>query len=553
MSNCSQDPSRNPQTQPGRWVRGSVGILLGLAALGCRTSDEFRDSADAEVYEIVSARRAEIASGERSFTIEPKEDSLRRRVLEGEVSRVGPLGLEDCLTIGAENSRDYQRQRELLYLAALDLTLERFRFDNQFGAFLAGDLTGQGDDVTNAAAGGGASVSRLLGNGARIVGNVGLSLFRTLATSDGWDLVSNLGISITQPLLRGSERVIVIESLTAAEREVVYQARDYERFRRAFAVDVASRYYGVLQQLDRVRNEQRNFDNLAVLSARNRALSEAGRLSEIQSDQAKQDELRSQNRLIDAEQRLQALLDQFKFFLGLPLSTELVFDLEELDRLDEVLLPELDVQRVVDLGLRERLDYLTAKMITEDAGRRLNIAKDALRGDLALVANAGAVSTEGRPLDLRGDNVNWSVGLDYDLPVNRVAERNAYRRALIDFQVARRAYEQAGDGIVADLRDAVRNLRNAAQTYEIQAGAAILAERRVESANLTLLAGRASTRDVLESQESLLQARNAATGARINFLISRLSLFRDMEFLRLGPEGISIDPELEDELFEVTP
>lgn len=553
MSNPMQDPPRAIRSL-SRWsARGVGGLVLGFGFVACRSADEHRDDADLEVYEIVSARRAEIASGERSFTIEAPEDSLRRQVLSGEVTQVGPLGLADCLTIGAENSRDYQRQRELLYLAALDLTLERFRFENQFGAFLAGDLSGAGDDVNNAAAGGGGSVSRLLGNGARVVGNVGLSLFRTLATSDGWDLVSNLGISITQPLLRGSERVIVIENLTAAEREVVYQARDYERFRRAFAVDVASRFYGVLQQLDQLRNEQRNFDNLAVLSARNKALAEAGRLSEIQSDQAKQDELRSQNRLIDAERRLQERLDQFKFFLGLPLSTELVFDLEELDRLEEVLLPEFDDERILELGLRERLDYLTAQMVTEDSARRLNIAKDALRGDLALVANAGVVSTEGRPLDLRGDNVNWSVGLDYDLPVNRVAERNAYRRALINFQVARRAYEQAGDGIVLDLRAGVRDLRNAAQTYEIQAGAATLAERRVESANLTLLAGRASTRDVLESQESLLQARNAATGARINFLLSRLSLFRDMEFLRLGPEGISVDPELESELFEVSP
>ncbi len=42
----------------------------------------------------------------------------------------------------------------------------------------------------------------------------------------------------------------------------------------------------------------------------------------------------------------------------------------------------------------------------------------------------------------------------------------------------------------------------------------------------------------------MLQARNGATEALIDYTLARLALFRDMELLRLGPAGIEIEEEL---------
>ncbi len=43
------------------------------------------------------------------------------------------LTLQDAVQVARVNSRDYQTNLENLYLSALDVTFERFRFDNQYG------------------------------------------------------------------------------------------------------------------------------------------------------------------------------------------------------------------------------------------------------------------------------------------------------------------------------------------------------------------------------------------------------------------------------------
>jgi len=128
-----------------------------------------------------------------------------------------------------------------------------------------------------------------------------------------------------------------------------------------------------------------------------------------------------------------------------------------------------------------------------------------------------------------------------DLPIDRLPERNAYRASLIALEESTRRAEQAADTIVADLRAALRNLEAARESYEIQQGAVTLAERRRESTELNLEAGRANTRDVLESQEDLVDAQNSAASDLTNYILSGISLYLDMELLRVTEAGIEVE------------
>jgi hypothetical protein len=132
---------------------------------------------------------------------------------------------------------------------------------------------------------------------------------------------------------------------------------------------------------------------------------------------------------------------------------------------------------------------------------------------------------------------------DLTLPIQLVAERNAYREALITVERARRSAEQLADQITADLRASLRQARTRRKAVDIQSNAVRLAERRVESATLSLEAGRATTRDILEAQQALVDARNALTTARVDYFLSQLALWRDMELLRVKPEGIGFARE----------
>ncbi|MCP3918763.1 MAG: TolC family protein [bacterium] len=516
------------------------------------TPEEYRQSADKEVYALLDERRMQLFAEPAGFNIDPPQGSLRQRILRGEWTADEPLSLVECLQIAAENNRSYQSTKEGLYRVALDVTLERWDFQNRGFASILGSSSGTFDDAGRAGVDSTGGVTRLLGSGATIMADIGLDLFRGLATGDGWDAIGDLGLSITQPLLRGAGELITKENLTQAERDLVYEVRDFERFRRTFAVDVAGEVYNLLQSINELENEEQNYENLVKLRERNQALVEAGRLSDIEADQAEQDELRSQNRLIGLRGSLENQRDAFNLFLGLPIGTEVSLDPDEFERLssEEELLDRIDQERAVDFALGSRLDFLTTLDTLEDAERQVLIAEDALRAGLSLSASVDSASREGRPTDFRSDFSSWSTSLNLDLPIDRVAERNAYRRSLIAFQAAERSTEERADSIQADVRQAIRAARNTRDSYIIQVGAEQLAQRRVESASLNLQAGRASTRDVLEAQEALVDAQNTKTSALIDFTLARLELFLQLEVLRVDDGGIQTDAELLQRLIE---
>ena len=517
--------------------------LLAAAAclpLACKTPDELREEADREVYQLIRERRASLEFGEEIFTIEPNPDSLRERITRGEVTELPPLTLETTLLLAAANSRDFQSQKERLYLAALDLTLARWRFAPQGSGLFAASASDFGSSQTGATSGT-AGLDKLFGTGAQILSDIGLSFARDLSTGDGWSAITDIGLTITQPLMRGG-RIAVTENLTQAERTLAYEVWTYERFRRTFAVDVASRLYRLAQQRNAVENEVQNSKSLAQLREKNEALAQAGRLSEIQVDQARQNELSSLDRLLTVRQRFSDQLDELKFFLGLPVEFTLDIDHEILDRLVEAgAKPHgWEPAVAVQVARMERLDYRAQNGRLEDAERRIGVAADALRAGLDMTLNLDLSSTDGKPLDFDFDDATWSLAGVLDLPINIREERNAYRAAIVSAEVAKRNKQQLDDRIAADIRASLRSLTARRESYDIQVGAVRLAERRVESARLNLDAGRSETRDLLEAQAALLGAQNAATGALIDYALAELELYRDMELLRVGPDGIEL-------------
>jgi outer membrane protein TolC len=328
----------------------------------------------------------------------------------------------------------------------------------------------------------------------------------------------------------------------------VYAVREFERYRRTFAFDTAARYYRLLQTADQVANQEENVRNLEQLSARNVALVEAGRLSDIELGQARQNELRSRNDLIEARARYEGQRDEFAIFLGLSVGIDFGLDpggmleLPDEDDAEEVM--SESVATAVALGAR--LDYLTTLEREEDAARGVAVAEDALRGFLELAGDIRSTSVEGQPLKL--DTTTWGVGLDYSFPFERLPQRNAWRAAIVRREAARRAAEEAADRIRADLREELRQTATQLEGWRIQELAVRLAERRIESTRLQLDAGRADTRDLLEAQESLLAAQNAATGSRIDYTLARMALYLDMELLRVDESGIRlIEPGMEDD------
>ncbi len=508
-------------------------------------------------------------------TGEPPDASPR-----GGTSPLG-LGLVDALQVGARNSREYQSRKEEIFRTALDLDLEREAFRSTFTGLVEGIVGvdgASGETVTGTGLSGGGSIARRLESGAELTGRIAVDLVKLLTQ----DRSSSLGIladaTVSIPLLRGAGRHIVTEPLQQAEREVVYAIWSFERFKREFAVEVAGSYLAVLQAGQEVKNAEENYRGLIVSTRSARRLAESGRLPGFQYDQALQNELRARNRWISARESHARRLDGLKLLLGLPVDARISLDEAELVRLadrareklgsspeegggaevppadapvilrepggDEAGPLELSESIALPLALQRRLDLQVALGRVRDAQRKVVVAADALRGELTLLGSARAgerrttatAGLEDASLDLSAGS--FEALLNVDLPLERTAERNAFRESYINLERAVREVQALEDRVKLSVRDDLRTLRESREGMRIQSLAVAIAERRVKSTDLFLQAGRAEIRDVLESQEALINAQNALTAALVGYRLSELELQRDLGVLEVDGEGL---------------
>ncbi|MEN6307650.1 MAG: TolC family protein [Anaerohalosphaeraceae bacterium] len=460
----------------------------------------------------------------------------------------GQLSLAEAVALATARNRNYQQQKESLYLSALDLTLFRHNFATKwFGTFDSTYSRNEADEAVGA--GGSVGFNRLLEDGTQISTSIATDWLRYLTGDPQESLASVLSGTISKPLLRGAGKDVVMESLTQAERNVLYQIRTFSRYRKSFVVTIVSEYYRVIQALDRVKNAESNYKSLLLAYDQSNLMANAGRLDMFEADQTKQEMLQARDNLAGAERTYQQALDTFKISLAMTTDAPLELDPNALQALSdmEVVEPQFDVEDAIQTALSLRLDLATIKDQLDDARRKIKVSENALQADLDIVARANVDSTPDRQAGrLRFNDGSYSIGAQLDLPFDRKAERNNYRESLITLIQRQRDYEDGIDNVKLDVRNNYRSLVESAQRYKIQQLSLDLAAERVKSTSLLFQAGRVQTRDVLDSQNSLLSAQNSKTSTLVDYNIAKLSFYRDIEVLSVKPDGLWQLPEKSD-------
>ena len=245
----------------------------------------------------------------------------------------------DCaVELALLNSREYQTELEDLYLACLALTLQRFEFNLQWFSSVATNFFHFGSSPSETNSVGTSSTlgfRKAFAGGGQLIADFSNSLVWQFTGTDSMTVRSNIGVDLVQPLLRNAGRNIRLESLTQAERNVLYAARDFARFRKQFYFDVTSGNVGYLALLQRVQNI-RNFEaNVVALEDdlnAHQALNVAGLVSRLQVDQVFQSYQNGRLALVRATNDQQTALDLFKVRLGLPPGLPVTLD-------DSILVP----------------------------------------------------------------------------------------------------------------------------------------------------------------------------------------------------------------------
>ncbi len=386
-------------------------IAVGISVAGGCNRAWYRRQADREVYHLVG----EVSSDPRwplnDFTIEPDpqsrfyhpdsadcpplppDDPVSHQLMHcvhgkrgyhcwhcnGDTPHVESPGWKAYLALNEEgeliidrvaavelsltHSREFQRSLEELYLSALSVTFERFRFDTQFFGGNRTSFTATGPlrgGQSTLATDTDLQMRRLGATGTQYLVEIANSMVWQFAGPDQFSTVSVLDFSIFQPLLRLGGRAVVLEALTQSERNLLANVRQMERFRRGFyAQIVAGRSAGpgpvrggvgmpaptsaegpvggimaLLEEQVQIRNQEFNVAGLRDSLAQLEAFNAAGRIDVLQVDQARQALLTAQSRLLASRTRYQSRLDAFKITLGLPPDLPVQISDPYLDRFD---------------------------------------------------------------------------------------------------------------------------------------------------------------------------------------------------------------------------
>ena len=517
---------------------GAVGgLLLSVLLAGC-SSSHYRKSADREVYGLINQLEGEIFGHTNQFTIDtPWSDRDPQSIAPAEIienrqaSNRLVLNLERTLDLAVHRSREYQTQKEQLYLTALTLTGQEHRFAPRFFGNATPTLHGDGNGTISGSVNPQIGFSQLLKSGGNFSVKLVNDLFRYYSGDPRESVLSVASINFVQPLLRGfGKNSDAVEALTQAQRNVVYSLRSYAQFQRQFDVDIVNDYFSLLGLKDVVRNNYTNYVR-RVESTRYLEARSVDRVRRSQVDDARAAELSARISYINSVAAYLSQLDAFKIRLGLPVGTALFLNDRDLQQLEQAgLIPvEVNRQAAFRLAVERHPDILNAIDQFEDKKRKIEVSADKLKPSVNLVASASYRANEREDYtNFNPDNFVYGVGLQLDLPLDRINERNAYRTTLVQFEQELRRLSLTLDEFKDRIDRGLRTLEQRRLNYLNQQAQLDVNRRRVEMNQLLLEAGRVEIRDLREAQDQLIAAQNAVTVTRVDYLRARLQLLLDL-------------------------
>lgn len=532
-----------------------VASTLGLLLFGASCSGVAeRADADREVASILDEARQRSLADRQASALQPERLPEPKAAVPADPDQPTPrpnvppqptpappdgaavvYDLPKALRTACRQNREFLSRKEGLYQQGLSLSLARFQFGPQFTAAVSTVWsTQQGGPERNDAS---------LRFGASQLLPTGGTLSLLSSANGAWpygdgagdeSYGSSVGLSLSQPLLRGAGYAASHESLTQAERSLVYAIRDFELYRENFAIQVARAYFDLTSQRKTLANEDNNYQGAVFDRGKAEALHRVGRNAEQEVFRARRREIEAKDQLIDARAAYDRAVDEFKILLGLP--TTVAIDVAESE-------PPFESVRITEASAvaaarHNRLDLLSQRQQVEDSERALQLAQNGLLPSLDLVTSAGLAGSDTRPDRADPDTWNASVGLSLEIPLQRKAQRNAVTSAQISLEQARRGLSLRLDQLDLEIRDALRRLRSVEERIGLQQEQIGQEQAAVTVTEIRYESGKLENRDLLEARQALVNAQNALIRLKVEHFTGRLSLLRDMGLFYVDEEGM---------------
>lgn len=488
----------------------------------------------------VKLRTTNPLAEEMPFTVkkEDPEQIIRRVTTSDQPANARLFDLDDAVAYAIANGREYQTAAETYVLVALQLLIEQHRWGPRFFDDVTTNVNTVGDDGVFAATTSvlnDFSVRQRLPYGGEVSASLLASAVWNLTEAAGGDDVQSADILLQAnlPLLRGAG-LAAREELIQRERDVIYAAREFERFRRRYVFDIATDFLSLVVEKQAIDNAQRQVLALERAEARELALFQAGRRTGYDVGLAAQSTLFARNSLAAQIEIYRLSVDRFKVRIGMPTEEPLAIDADALG----IPTPQTDMDRAVAIGLANRLDLQNERDRISDAMRRVDIARNNLLPDLNLTGSVNVPTDPDRRragLAFDPGYTSASAGATLGIPLDREIERARLREAQILLEQAGRRYSEQRDTVVVNIRDAVRQIDRALFSIRLQEENVRIA--RLRQASIDAAPDRVSARDRTEAIDDQLRAEDGLIRAQRDLQVAVLGYLLTTDQLRVDSRG----------------
>jgi outer membrane protein TolC len=209
------------------------------------------------------------------------------------------------------------------------------------------------------------------------------------------------------------------------------------------------------------------------------------------------------------------------------------------------------VQRVLT-----RPDIREQKRNLEIAELQTRVFRNKTRPDLALTGSVGSngLDREGnRDLEklINVDAPVWSVGLTFTYPLGNDAAENDYRKSRLKVEQTALQIRNLEENAANEVRAAIRGVTSGYKQIEVADRGKSFAEERLRAFVKKNEVGLATTKDVLDVENDLANAKSNQIAAVVNYNTAIVTLWKATGEL-LERDGIHVSEDEADRLYKKT-
>jgi len=385
-----------------------------------------------------------------------------------------------------------------------------------------------------------ASLSRLLPTGATAALSFNNRLFRDNGPATSRYARPELSFSVSQPLLKGLGRDVTERGIRTAEDAMDAQFAEWSRQALETAATARNRYLELVKARENLSTRRASLALAQRLHEENEARVRAGVLASYQLQDSLLGVLRRQSELLESERLERDAADRLLTALNLPPGTTV--EDEGIPLIADATESETEALRT---AMSRRPDLIQARIAVRTAEFNERVARNLALPSLALEGSAGIAGLDdsyGSALDDLGDGdyPAWSVGLSFSVPIGNRSARADLAASRLKAGRERTRLASIEESAGYEVRAALRALDTRRKQIDVTAQGVATAETVVASYKKRQQLGLATTRDLLDAETSLTQARESQSAARADYHSAFTELWKATGEL-LDREGLKLE------------